>query len=251
MEAELDELLLHPAASPVHAMVSRATTGALFLVKDEIIPRTLPLIVAWRKEFRHHFGDSTTAGTNGSSHGVITLLAPLPYLATVDRVSTPSLPPPPDTEDLRGPGAQPPPPAGAKACSAVYVHAGPWTRTWTQWWPGPQVSPPFVKEMIRRMVLVSLRAGERPPVLRDAHLADVLAEMNSERHALTRSLLGVGQGRGEPAEAEPIDRPGPPARPRRTNRPSGTPPGRWPPVIAASGKGAEPSRPSLAPRIGR
>jgi len=45
--AELDELLLHPAAaSPVHAMVSRATIGALFLVKDEIIPRTLPLIVA-------------------------------------------------------------------------------------------------------------------------------------------------------------------------------------------------------------
>ena len=39
-EAELDELLLHPAAaSPVHAMASRATTGALFPVKDEIIPR--------------------------------------------------------------------------------------------------------------------------------------------------------------------------------------------------------------------
>jgi hypothetical protein len=46
-EAEVDELLLHPAAaSPVHAMASRATTGALFVVKDEIIPRTLPLIVA-------------------------------------------------------------------------------------------------------------------------------------------------------------------------------------------------------------
>jgi len=43
--AELDELLLH-AASPVHAMASRATTGALFLVKNEIIPRTLPLILA-------------------------------------------------------------------------------------------------------------------------------------------------------------------------------------------------------------
>jgi len=47
VEVELDELLLHPAAaSPVHAMASRATTGALFLVKDRIIPRTLPLIVA-------------------------------------------------------------------------------------------------------------------------------------------------------------------------------------------------------------
>jgi hypothetical protein len=44
--AEVDELLLHPAASPVHAMVSRATTGALLLVKNGIIPRTLPLIVA-------------------------------------------------------------------------------------------------------------------------------------------------------------------------------------------------------------
>lgn len=73
VEAELDELLLHPAAaSPVHAMVSRATAGALFVVKNEIIPRTLPLIVAWRKESRHHFGDSAIAGPNGLSHRVIT-----------------------------------------------------------------------------------------------------------------------------------------------------------------------------------
>ena len=71
------------------------------------------------------------------------------------------------------------------------------------------VTASFVKEMIRRTVLVSLRAGERPPVLRDAHFAEVLAEMNSERHALTRSLLGVGPGGGEPAGAEPADRPGP------------------------------------------
>jgi hypothetical protein len=50
VEAGLDELLLHPAAaSPVHAMAIRATTGALFVVRNEIIPRTLPLIVAWRK----------------------------------------------------------------------------------------------------------------------------------------------------------------------------------------------------------
>ncbi len=75
------------------------------------------------------------------------------------------------------------------------------------------VTASFVKEMIRRTVLVSLRAGERPPVLRDAHFAEVLGEMNSERHALTRSLLGVGLGGGEPAGAEPIDRPGPPAWP--------------------------------------
>jgi SpoVK/Ycf46/Vps4 family AAA+-type ATPase len=75
------------------------------------------------------------------------------------------------------------------------------------------VTASFVKEMIRRTVLVSLRAGERPPVLRDAHFAEVLAEMNSERHALTRSLLGVGPGGGEPAGAEPIDHPGLPGRP--------------------------------------
>jgi hypothetical protein len=63
--------------------------------------------------------------------------------------------------------------------------------------------------MIRRTVLVSLRAGERPPVLRDAHFAEVLAEMNGERHALTRSLLGVDPGGREPVGAEPIDRPVP------------------------------------------
>ena len=47
VDAELDALLLHPAAaSPVQAMASRATTGALFMVEKGIIPRTLPLILA-------------------------------------------------------------------------------------------------------------------------------------------------------------------------------------------------------------
>ncbi len=59
------------------------------------------------------------------------------------------------------------------------------------------VTASFVKEMIRRTVLASLRAGERPPVLRDAHFAAVLTEMNGERHALTRSLLGVAPGSEE------------------------------------------------------
>lgn len=45
VEAVLDELL-HPAASPVQAMASRATTGTLFLEKTGIIPRTLPPMVA-------------------------------------------------------------------------------------------------------------------------------------------------------------------------------------------------------------
>jgi len=70
------------------------------------------------------------------------------------------------------------------------------------------VTASFVKEMIRRTVLVSLRAGQRPPVLRGAHFAEVLAEMTSERHALTRSLLGVAPG-DEPAGQEPASRPGP------------------------------------------
>jgi ATPase family associated with various cellular activities (AAA) len=61
------------------------------------------------------------------------------------------------------------------------------------------VTASFIKEMIRRTVLVSLRAGERPPVLRNAHFAAVLAQMNGERSALTRSLLGVGPGGEEPA----------------------------------------------------
>ena len=61
------------------------------------------------------------------------------------------------------------------------------------------VTASFIKELIRRTVLVSLRAGERPPVLRGSHFAEVLAEMNSEHHALTRALLGAGPDAGEPA----------------------------------------------------
>jgi hypothetical protein len=69
------------------------------------------------------------------------------------------------------------------------------------------VTASFVKEMIRRTVLASLRAGERPPVLRDAHFAEVLAEMNGEHQALTRSLLGVDPGEGASAGAGPGGRP--------------------------------------------
>jgi hypothetical protein len=61
------------------------------------------------------------------------------------------------------------------------------------------VTASFIKELIRRSVLVSLRAGERPPVLRGSHFAEVLAEMNGEHHALTRALLGAGTDAGEPA----------------------------------------------------
>jgi len=68
------------------------------------------------------------------------------------------------------------------------------------------VTASFIKEMIRRTVLASLWAGERPPVLRDSHFADVLAEMNSEHQALTRSLLGAG---ADGPAREPVRRPGP------------------------------------------
>ena len=79
------------------------------------------------------------------------------------------------------------------------------------------VTASFIKEMIRRTVLVSLRAGERPPVLRDSHFTEVLAEMNGERHALTRSLLGSGAGTGpeEYAERGPAARPAPVRHRRR------------------------------------
>ena len=72
------------------------------------------------------------------------------------------------------------------------------------------ITASFIKEMIRRTVLASLQAGERPPVLRDSHFAGVLVEMNSEHQALTRSLLGAGAER--PAR-EPVRRPGPPPWP--------------------------------------
>ena len=52
------------------------------------------------------------------------------------------------------------------------------------------VTASFAKEMIRRVVLVSLRAGDSPPVLRGPYFADVLTGMTDERQTLTRSLLG-------------------------------------------------------------
>jgi ATPase family associated with various cellular activities (AAA) len=69
------------------------------------------------------------------------------------------------------------------------------------------VTASFIKELIRRSVLVSLRAGERPPVLRGSHFAEVLAEMNSEHHALTRALLGAGTEAGEPMDHRQPGRP--------------------------------------------
>jgi hypothetical protein len=79
------------------------------------------------------------------------------------------------------------------------------------------VTASFIKEMIRRTVLVSLRAGDRPPVLRGPHFAEVLAEMNGEHNALTRSLLGAPAPGGPegPGEQEQVPHPRPwPVHPR-------------------------------------
>ena len=76
------------------------------------------------------------------------------------------------------------------------------------------VTASFIKELIRRTVLVSLRSGERPPVLRGSHFTEVLAEMNSEHHALTRALLGAqADASDEPADQGSF-RPLPGHRPR-------------------------------------
>jgi ATP-dependent 26S proteasome regulatory subunit len=78
------------------------------------------------------------------------------------------------------------------------------------------VTASLIKELIRRVVLTSLRAGDSPPVLRSAYFTDVLAEMNSEHHALTRSLLG-GE-RTEQAQVPPGMPPGPARAARRRYR---------------------------------
>ncbi len=75
------------------------------------------------------------------------------------------------------------------------------------------ITASFIKELIRRTVLASLRAGDSPPVLRDSYFADVLAEMNGERHALTRSLLGAGRGPAEHPAPRSARRRGPEDRP--------------------------------------
>jgi hypothetical protein len=77
------------------------------------------------------------------------------------------------------------------------------------------VTASFIKELIRRAVLMSLRAGEHPPVLRGEYFTAVLGEMNGEHHALTRSLLGSDEGDLDPSlrtargRAARSDRPGP------------------------------------------
>jgi hypothetical protein len=69
------------------------------------------------------------------------------------------------------------------------------------------VTASFVKELIRRAVLASLRAGDRPAVLRQAHADAVLTEMNAEHQSLTRSLLIGDTPRAAGPRARPQPRP--------------------------------------------
>jgi hypothetical protein len=62
------------------------------------------------------------------------------------------------------------------------------------------VTASYIKELVRRAVLVALRVEERPLVLRQEHFDEVLAEMNAEHQSLTRSLLG---GDAAPSDARP------------------------------------------------
>lgn len=65
------------------------------------------------------------------------------------------------------------------------------------------VTASYIKELVRRAVLAALDTGEQPLVLRQAHFDEVLAGMNAEHQALTRSLLGGGTvlGDGRPPGA--------------------------------------------------
>ena len=58
------------------------------------------------------------------------------------------------------------------------------------------VTASYLKELVRRAVLAALRAGDRPPLLRQLHFDEVLAQMNAEHQSLTRSLLGGGAEAG-------------------------------------------------------
>jgi ATPase family associated with various cellular activities (AAA) len=59
------------------------------------------------------------------------------------------------------------------------------------------VTASYIKELVRRAVLVALRAHERPAVLRQSHFDHVLADMSAEHQSLTRTLLGSDAGRGD------------------------------------------------------
>jgi hypothetical protein len=62
------------------------------------------------------------------------------------------------------------------------------------------VTASYIKELVRRAVLAALQTGQRPVLLRQEHFDGVLADMNAEHQALTRSLLGGDAG---PADARP------------------------------------------------
>ncbi|HEX6469204.1 MAG TPA: ATP-binding protein [Streptosporangiaceae bacterium] len=73
------------------------------------------------------------------------------------------------------------------------------------------VTASYIKEIVRRAVLAALREGLPADGLDEAHLAAAVAEMDTERQALTRSLLGAAPQDGEeqrPGRPSPVPRPG-------------------------------------------
>jgi hypothetical protein len=83
------------------------------------------------------------------------------------------------------------------------------------------VTASFIKELIRRAVLVAMQTTEVPTSLELEHFAAALTEMSAEREALTRSLLGdrIMPGGDDPEagfEMRPPPLPGPIAWTRMT-----------------------------------
>jgi Aldo/keto reductase family/ATPase family associated with various cellular activities (AAA) len=59
------------------------------------------------------------------------------------------------------------------------------------------VTASYIKELLRRTVLVAMQTTQTPASLELAHFAAALTEMSAERESLTRSLLGYGNRPGE------------------------------------------------------
>jgi hypothetical protein len=58
------------------------------------------------------------------------------------------------------------------------------------------VTASFLKELVRRAVLVALRSGSEPAAVTDTALTTALAGLTASHNAITRSLLGTDPGSG-------------------------------------------------------
>ena len=66
------------------------------------------------------------------------------------------------------------------------------------------VTASFVKELMRKAALVSALSSDGAEAIEvnDAHVADALDELLSERNALTRALLGGSQQNDDPPDVD-------------------------------------------------